>query len=76
MRFAPQDGQLVVRQFDSIPATAAWLAIWTDACKLAEVYWDRIAQEPRVSADFQQLSAQSLSVLRAMPRRGAPVSTH
>jgi HipA-like C-terminal domain len=72
MLFAPQDGQLVVRQFDSMPATAAWLAVWADACNLAEVYWDRIAQEPRVSADFRQLSAQSLSVLRAMQRRRGP----
>jgi hypothetical protein len=74
--FAPQDGQLVARQFDSVPATAAWLAVWADACKLAEVYWDRIAQEPRVSADFHQLSAQSLSVLRTMQRRRAPVAAH
>jgi len=69
MLFAPQDGQLVARQFDSISATAAGLAVWADACKLAEVYWDRIAQEPRVSADFHQLSAQCLSVLRVMQRR-------
>jgi hypothetical protein len=76
MLFAPQDGQLVVRQFDSVPATAAWLAVWAGACKLAQVYWDRLAQEPRVSADFHQLSAQSLSVLRAMQRRRTPVSAH
>jgi hypothetical protein len=76
MLFAPQEGQLVVRQFDPVPATAAWLAVWAGACKLAEVYWDRVAQEPRVSADFHQLSAQSLSVLRAMQRRRAPVSAH
>jgi hypothetical protein len=76
MLFAPQDGQLVVRQFDPVPATAAWLTVWAGACKLAEVYWDRLAQEPRVSADFHQLSAQSLSVLRATQRRRAPVSAH
>jgi hypothetical protein len=76
MLFAPQDGQLVVRQFDSVPARAAWLAVWAGACKLAEAYWDRVAQEARISADFHQLSAQSLSVLRAMPRRRAPVSAH
>ena len=76
MLFAPQDGQLVARQFDPVPARAAWLSVWAGACKLAEVYWDRIAQEPRVSADFRQLSAQSLSVLRAMPRRSAPVSAN
>jgi len=76
MLFAPQDGQIVARQFDPVPARAAWLAVWADASKLAEVYWDRIAQEPRVSADFHQLGAQSLSVLRAMQRRRAPVAAH
>ncbi len=76
MLFAPQDGQLVARQFDSVPATAASLAVWVDACKLAEVYWDRIAQEPRIGADFHQLSARSFSVLRAMQRRPAPVAAH
>jgi HipA-like C-terminal domain len=74
MLFAPQDGQIVARQFDSVPATAAWLAVWAGACKLAEVYWDRIAQEPRVSAEFRQFSAQSLSVLQKMQRRPAAVS--
>jgi hypothetical protein len=76
MLFAPQDGQLVVRQFDSVAATAAWLAVWADACKLAEVYWDRITQEPRVSADFHLLSAHNLTIVRAMQRRRAPVSAH
>jgi hypothetical protein len=76
MLFAPQDGQLVARQFNSVPARAAWLGVWADACKLAEAYWDRIAQEPRVSADFRLLSVQSLSVLRAMQHRRGPVSAH
>jgi hypothetical protein len=29
-----------------------------------------------MSADFQQLCAQSLAVLRAMPPRGAPVAVN
>jgi hypothetical protein len=65
-----------VRQLDSVPATAAWLAVWSSACKLAEVYWERAHQEPRVSADFHRLSAQCLSVLRAMQRRRVPASAN
>jgi hypothetical protein len=69
MLFAPQDGQLVERQFELVPARAEWLAVWAGARTLAEMYWDRIAQEPRISADFRHLSAQSLVVLRSMSRR-------
>ena len=70
MLFAPQDGQLVARQFEPGPARAEWLSVWTRARALAEVYWGRLAQESRMSADFQQLSATSLDMLRTMPRRG------
>jgi hypothetical protein len=76
MLFAPQDGQVPARQFAPVPATAAWLSVWPRALALAEAYWDRIAQDPRVSAEFQQLSYQSLEILRAMPRRAAPVSAN
>jgi serine/threonine protein kinase HipA of HipAB toxin-antitoxin module len=31
MLFAPQDGQLVARPFELIPAKAAWLAVWAGA---------------------------------------------
>jgi hypothetical protein len=76
MLFAPQDGQLVARQFELVPARAEWLAVWAGAYALAEIYWDRVAQEPQISADFRHLGAQSLAVLRAMSRRGAPVSAN
>ena len=69
MLFAPQDGQLVERQFELVPARAEWLAVWAGARTLAEIYWDRIAQEPRISVDFRHLSTQSLVVLRSMSRR-------
>ena len=69
MLFAPQDGQLVARQFDPGSARAEWLSVWAHARALAEVYWERLAQDPRISTDFQQLCATSLKVLRTMPRR-------
>jgi hypothetical protein len=71
MLFAPQDGQLVARQFELVPARAEWLAVWASARTFAEIYWDRIAQEPRISADFRHLGTQSLVLLRSMSRRGA-----
>jgi len=76
MLFAPQMASLWCgNSIQYRQGRPGWL-FWAGACKLAEIYWDRVAQEPRVSADFHKLSAQSLSVLRAMPRRRAPVSAH
>lgn len=68
MLFAPQDGQLVARQFELVPARAGWLAVWAGARALAEIYWDRVAHEPRISADFRQLGTESLVALRAAVR--------
>jgi hypothetical protein len=69
MLFAPQDGQLVPRQFEMVPSRAAWLSAWARARALAEEYWDRLAQDPRISEAFRQLSHECLAVLRAMARR-------
>jgi hypothetical protein len=76
MLFAPQDDQLVLRQFETVPARAAWLSVWTRAHTLAEVYWDRVAQDLRMSEDFRQLCNQSLAVLRATSRRAGPVAAN
>jgi hypothetical protein len=76
MLFAPQDGQLVPRQFEMVPARAAWLSVWARARALAEGYWERVAQDPRISEAFKQLSHQSLAVLRAMSRRARPVAAN
>jgi DNA-binding transcriptional ArsR family regulator len=75
MLFAPRDGQIVARQFEPMPARAGWLSVWSRARELAEVYWDRLAQDPHISRDFRQISAAALNALRAMPRRGAAVSS-
>ena len=71
MQFAPQNDQLVTRQFEPAPPTAAWLSVWPRARALAETYWERLAEEARISAEFRALSAQCLTALRALPTRGA-----
>jgi hypothetical protein len=76
MLFAPQDGQLVPRQFETVPARAAWLSVWARAGTLAEVYWDRVASDLRISEDFRELCHQSLAVLREMSRHAAPVAAN
>jgi hypothetical protein len=64
MLFAPQDGQLVPREFVPAPPRAEWLSVWQRAHSLAEDYWSRVANDPRLSPDFQQLAARALERLR------------
>jgi len=72
MLFAPQDDQLVPRQFEPIPATSAWLSVWTRARECAEVYWQRLSEESRMSDGFRALCAKSLKAIRTMPQRPRP----
>ncbi len=74
MLCAPQDGQLVPRQFEPPPARAEWLAVWPRARTLAEKYWSRVQTDPRISEDFRQLAAQAGERLLAVPSRAAPVA--
>jgi DNA-binding transcriptional ArsR family regulator len=74
MLFAPQDDQIVPRRFEPVPATAAWLSVWARARRCAETYWERLTQEPRLSADFRGLCSQSLAALQALPQRAGAAS--
>lgn len=76
MLYAPENEQLVAREFEPPVARASWLSVWSDARALADTYWQRLAQEPRVGSDFRQLCAQSLAALRAMPLRGARLAAN
>lgn len=71
MLYAPENDQLIDRKFEPPVARAEWLSVWSAARTLAAAYWQRLAQEPRVSADFQRLCARSLATLQTMPLRGA-----
>jgi len=76
MLFAPQGGQVVSRTFEPPSPTAATLAVWPRARGLAERYWTRLCDEPRLSAGFRGIAAECLDVVRAIPqRRGSPAST-
>jgi hypothetical protein len=71
MLFAPQNDQIVVRQFDPPPPRAAWLPVWSRACTLAETYWNRLIAEGTLSKEFRELSASSLGALRTVSARRA-----
>lgn len=75
MLFAPQNDQIVEREFECPDPTADTLVIWPRARKLAEEYWALLARDPRISGDFHVVSERCLNALRAAPRRVAERTT-
>ena len=71
MLFAPQDGQLVERPFQPAGATAATLSVWPRARDLAESYWRRLCEEPRLSEEFRRRCEGCLGAVRQLSPRGA-----
>ena len=70
MLFAPQDGQLVERPFEPAGAAAATLSVWPRARDIAEMYWERLCEESRLSEDFRRRCGRCLDALRQLPQRG------
>jgi hypothetical protein len=74
MLFAPQDGQLVERAFEPAGLTAVSLSVWGQARELAQIYWKRLCDEPRLTESFRRLGTRCLETLRKLPERGAAKS--
>jgi hypothetical protein len=70
MLFAPQNDQIVPRQFEPPSPRSAWLSVWSRARPLAETYWNRLIADRRLSEEFRRLCAGSLAALTALPARG------
>lgn len=75
MLFAPHEGQLVERRFEPAGPTAATLMVWPQARELAEFYWARLREDPRLSDDFRTRCARCRDTLRVLPQRGAARSS-
>lgn len=73
MLFAPEHDQVVAREFEPSGPTADTLGAFGHARRLAEAFWRRCAQEPRISDDFRRLCADCEGRLAALPRTGAYV---
>jgi DNA-binding transcriptional ArsR family regulator len=69
MLFAPQDGLLVERRFEPAGPAAATLSVWPRARELAEDYWRKLSEEPRLSEDFRQRCVRCLETVRQLSRR-------
>ena len=71
MLFAPTHDQLVARIYTPADPTSDTLNVWGRARSLAEEYWQRLAGEARISAEFRGVCAACLQSLASLPRTGA-----
>ena len=69
MLYAPgADGQLPLRQFGLPPATADTLDVWDDARAAAREFWQRAADDARVSDELRRSAATNAGALATSPR--------
>ena len=71
MLFAPADGQLVERPFAPGGARADSVEVWPREHALALAYWDRLAGDARLSAEFRQLARGCRGIVARTTMRGA-----
>jgi hypothetical protein len=71
MLFAPEHDQVTARVFVPPDPTSETLPAYGHARALAEGYWRRCAQDPRISNEFRAISAASEATLQALPMTGA-----
>jgi len=57
MLFAPEHSQIVARKFTPEPPSADTLRVYGRARELAETYWQRLAEDQRISSGFRATSA-------------------
>jgi hypothetical protein len=67
MLFAPHDGRIMQRDFVPPVPQAAWTPVWAQAYETAEVYWQRLVGDARLSPSFRHECTRCLDSLRHMP---------
>jgi hypothetical protein len=65
MLFAPQDDQLVERDFAPPPPTAATVSVHDEALELARRYWRALCEDQRISSGFRQICVECGARLKA-----------
>jgi HipA-like C-terminal domain len=71
MLFAPQNDQLIDRNFEPPDPTAETLMVWARARELAESYWALLIADSRISSGFRAICERALAALRGSPQRAA-----
>lgn len=66
MLYMPIAGELVAQDLAlrTKAPTAATLEVWPEACALAQVFWDAVAQDARISEGFRDMARSHADSLR------------
>lgn len=73
MLYKPEHDQIVEREFAPSSPTTNTMQAYGKARALAERYWQRCAQDERISREFRAICASCHDALDALPRTGAYV---
>jgi hypothetical protein len=68
MLYAPQNEQIIEREFDPSPPRPFDADIWKDAITAAEEFWDQASKDARISQDFQKIAGENLVKIAALKR--------
>jgi hypothetical protein len=71
MLFAPQNDQIVPREFVAPDPTAETITAYRHARELAEEYWQLVSNDKRISTNFRKIAKTCGSTVEALPRTGA-----
>ncbi|MGE3773169.1 MAG: type II toxin-antitoxin system HipA family toxin YjjJ [Gammaproteobacteria bacterium] len=70
MAFRPAgSGEVIERHYELVMPTPAQRDDWQAAADLARSFWERVADEPRISSDFRSLANEARSSLERAIRR-------
>jgi hypothetical protein len=69
MLWAPgSQGEFIERQFAPAPPLPAMTEPWREASGWAEIFWDRVAADPRLSPEFGPMAREAAAVVRQLRR--------
>lgn len=63
MLYAPQQNQLVERNFDPPPPKVPEIPFWSEALAAAGRFWDQVRSHPQISPEFKLMTADNGQVL-------------
>jgi predicted acetyltransferase len=66
--YAPEHGQLIERTFEPVFVTAQTLTVYERANELAQVFWRRVAEDVRMSAEFRAIARANEAAVRSAQR--------
>lgn len=69
MLWAPgPQGEIVTRRFAPIPPVPSWLDPWREAAAMADDFWQRMANDARISPEFRLTAAEAGDRVRQLRR--------